>query len=141
MHVSTAIKWLHRVVTLLLIILVGGYLAYRYSMNSPPDDSLWLKKSLSQDTTLYITRYNGGGATVSDVYRYYLADDTQTLQQLGESQPFLISDTGNASVSGHDDSINVVLTGRVYSFSNSMVFYREGKAVMPLITFHATGVP
>lgn len=139
MHASTAIKWLHRATTLVLLMLTGAYLLYQHSINSPPDDRLWLKKPLTEDITLYITKYNGGGATVSDVYRYYLGNNTRTLEQLGESEPFLVSDTGNARVNGSANTVSVVLTGRVYSFTNSVLVYSGGVAILPAISLHATG--
>ena len=141
MHASTAIKWLHRATTLVLLMLTGAYLLYQHSINSPPDDRLWRKKPLTEDITLYITKYNGGGATVSDVYRYYLGNNTLKLEQLGESEPFLVSDTGSARVNGSANTVSVVLTGRVYSFTNSVLVYSGGVAILPAITLHATGEP
>ena len=57
MRVNTVIKWLHRFTTILLIIIVGGYLSYEYLMNSRNDDRLILKKDISENVTLYVTQY------------------------------------------------------------------------------------
>ncbi|WP_342322329.1 hypothetical protein AAEY27_18870 [Kosakonia sp. BYX6] len=140
MRASMVIKWLHRVTTATLLLLVAGFLLYQYMMNGPKDDTLFSKKQLSENVTLYVTKYNGGGATVSDVYRYYLADDKQTIEQLNHSEPFLVSDTGGAHVSGYGNTVNVKLTGRVYSFSNSTLFYAGESAVIPVINLNAIGV-
>jgi hypothetical protein len=87
-----------------------------------------------------VTRYEGGGATVSEIYRYYLGDDRQTLKQLNESEPFLVSDNGAATVSAYGNTVNITLTGRIYSFTNSTLFYSQGVAVMPVINLNANGV-
>lgn len=140
MRGSMVIKWLHRFITLALLIIVGCYLAYQYLMHAPNDDTLAIQKPISESITLYVTKYNGGGATVSDVYRYYLAPKDQTLKELQENEPFLVSDKGDAAISGYSDTVNVKLAGRVYSFNNSVLFYSNGVAVMPVINLNATGM-
>ncbi|MBW9399787.1 hypothetical protein FHC51_08150 [Leclercia sp. EC_58] len=140
MRVNTVIKWLHRFTTILLIIIVGGYLSYEYLMNSRNDDRLILKKDISKNVTLYVTQYEGGGATVSDVCRYYLDDNTQTIEQIRESVPFLTSDNCRAEISGYGNTVNVKLTGRIYSFSNLTMFYAQGELIIPVININATGV-
>ncbi len=139
MGVNTIIKWLHRFTTILLIIIVGGYLSYEYLMNSRNDERLTLKKDISENVTLYVTQY-GGGATVPDVYRYYLDKKNQTIEQLRESEPFLVSDNGSAIISGYGNTINVKLSGRIYSFSNLTMFYAQENLVIPVINLTATGV-
>ena len=109
-------------------------------MNGPSDDVLAGKKQLSENVTLYVTKYNSGGATVSEVYRYYLGDDRQTLKQLNENEPFLVSDNGAATVNAYGNTVNITLTGRIYSFTNSALFYSQGVAVIPVINLNATGV-
>ncbi|WP_052130539.1 hypothetical protein [Erwinia typographi] len=97
MPIDTAIKWGHRILTvvLLLIVIVGGLLWY--SENAPRDDHLLSQKQLSEDVWLYVTKYQDAGATDSDVYRYYLnkrLSDPMTV--LKKTAPFLQADTGNA---------------------------------------------
>ncbi|WP_342322328.1 hypothetical protein AAEY27_18865 [Kosakonia sp. BYX6] len=140
MYDKAVYKWLHRVTTVSLLVAVGGFLLYQRVMDGPRDDSLIGKKKISESVTLYVTKYDGGGATMSDVYRYYLADDKQTIEQLNNSEPFLVSDTGGAAVNGCDKRVNVKLTGRVFSFSNSTQFYSGETAMMPVIDLNATGV-
>lgn len=139
MHVSTAIKWLHRLITILLLIIVAGYFSYEYFMESRSDDRLVMQKEISENVTLYVTQY-GGGATVPDAYRYYLDKKNQTIEQLRESEPFLVSDNGSAIISGYGNTINVKLSGRIYSFSNLTMFYAQENLVIPVINLTATGV-
>lgn len=139
MHVSTAIKWLHRLTTILLLIIVAGYFSYEYFMKSRSDDRLVIKKEVTENVTLYVTQY-GGGATVPDVYRYYLNNKNQTIEQLRENKPFLVSDNGNAIISGYGNTVNVNLSGRVYSFSNLTMFYTQEKLIIPVINLNAKGV-
>lgn len=134
------IKWLHRLLTIALALMVGGFLFYQFYINGQPDDSLAFKKQVSGNVWLYITKYSGGGATVSDVYRYYLdgpiADDAQVMNIISGRQPFLVTDTDNAAVTGYASTVNVKLTGRVYSYTNSDVFYVDGVAILPVININ-----
>jgi len=139
MHVSTAIKWLHRLTTILLLIIVAGYFSYEYFMKSRSDDRLVIKKEVTENVTLYVTQY-GGGATVPDIYRYYLDDKNQTIAHLRKSEPFLVSDNGNAIISGYGNTVNVKLSGRIYSFSNLTMFYAQENLVIPVINLTAIGV-
>lgn len=139
MHVSTAIKGLHRPTTILLLIIVAGYFSYEYFIKSRSDDRLVMKKAISENVTLYVMQY-GGGATVPDIYRYYLDDKNQTIEQLRKSEPFLVSDNGSAIISGYGNTINVKLSGRIYSFSNLTMFYAQENLVIPVINLTATGV-
>lgn len=140
MRVNTVIKWLHRFTTILLIIIVGGYLSYEYLMNSRNDDRLILKKDISENVTLYVTQYEGDGATVSDVCRYYLDDNKQTIEQIRERVPFLTTDNCHTEISGYGNTVNVKLTGRIYSFSNLTMFYAQEELIIPVININATGV-
>ncbi|WP_285111079.1 hypothetical protein [Leclercia adecarboxylata] len=139
MHVSTAIKWLHRLTTILLLIIVAGYFSYEYFMKSRSDDRLVIKKEVTENVTLYVTQY-GGGATVPDIYRYYLDDKNKTIAHLRKSEPFLVSDNGNAIISGYGNTVNVKLSGRIYSFSNLTMFYAQENLVIPVINLTAIGV-
>ncbi len=140
MHVSTAIKWFHRFTTILLIIIVGGYLSYEYFMNNRSDDRLMMTKDISENVTLYVTQYDGGGATVSDVCRYYLDNKKQTIEKIRESEPFLVSDNCHAEISGYGNTVNVKLSGHIYSFSNLTMFYTQEQLIIPVIHLNATGV-
>ena len=141
MQSSLAIKWLHRLLTVVLLAMVLGYAAYQRFLDIPPEDSLYARRQLSESTWLYVTRYEGGGATVSDVYRYYLDGklDEAPLKYLAERAPFLVANVGNAAVSGQDDRVEVSMTGRVYSFSNSEIFHSGNQVFMPVINFTAHG--
>lgn len=72
MQIDTAIKWGHRTLTLVLIIIVITVGMLWYFENAPRDDRLISQKQLSEDVWLYITQYQDAGATDSDTYRYYL---------------------------------------------------------------------
>ena len=75
MQRNTVIKRLHCLLTTILLLVVCGFLKYQYSFNAPSHDSFVSKQKLSDTVTLYITKYDDGGATVSDVYRFYLDKD------------------------------------------------------------------
>ncbi|MFZ3620375.1 hypothetical protein ACOYA6_14125 [Leclercia barmai] len=140
MRVNTAIKWLHRFTTILLIIIVGVYLSYEYFMNNRSDDRLMMTKDISENVTLYVTQYDGGGATVSDVCRYYLDNKNQTIEKIRDSEPFLVADNCHAEISGYGNTVNVKLSGRIYSFSNLTMFYVQEQLIIPVIHLNAAGV-
>ena len=94
---------------------------------------------MTENVTLYVTQY-GGGATVPDIYRYYLDDKNQTIAHLRKSEPFLVSDNGSATISGYGNTVNVKLSGRIYSFSNLTMFYAQENLIIPVINLTATGV-
>lgn len=142
MQNNTVIKRLHCALTAVLLLLVVGYSAYQFYFNGAPDDDLSSKQQVTENTFLYVTKYKGGGATVSDVYRYYLDGNlgADPLKKLSDRAPFLVADVGNAKVTGYGSHINVSFTGRVYSFTNSDLFYADGVAIMPVISITANGV-
>lgn len=139
MQSNTTIKLLHRILTLTLLAIVVGYLAYQKYYYAAPDDDLYSTRQLSEKIWLYTTKYKGGGATVSDVYRYYLDGNlgNRPLKHLAERSPFLIADVGDARVTGQGNLVEVSVNGRVYSFTNSAAFYVGDEAVMPVINFVA----
>lgn len=142
MQNSTVIKNAHRMLTVVLLLLVAGYAVYQFYFNGDPDDMLYSQQKITDDTFLYVTKYKGGGATVSDVYRYYLDGNLRgdPLTSLKNREPFMIADVGNAKVTGYGNHINVNMTGRVYSFTNSDLFNSDGVAIMPVIGITANGV-
>ncbi|WON77705.1 hypothetical protein [Serratia sp. UGAL515B_01] len=129
-----AIKWVHRILTVfLLIIVIIGCLIWR-SDTAPYNDSLYSKKELSNGLWLYITKHNNPSATDTDVYRYYLNKKLDSpLAALQETAPFLTADTSEATVSAIGQHVMVKLTGKVYSFSNSAFFYNDSTPMMPRI--------
>ncbi|WP_147200345.1 hypothetical protein [Pantoea sp. CCBC3-3-1] len=138
MPINIAIKWGHRALTtvLLLIVILGGL--FGYCGNASRNDLLVSQKQLSENVWLYVTKYQDAGATDSDVYRYYLnkylSDPMAVLQK---SAPFLQADVGNATVTAVGDHVLVKLTGKVNSFSNSAFYYDGNTPVMPRIDLNA----
>lgn len=141
MQRNTVIKRLHCLLTTILLLVVCGFLTYQYSFNAPSHDSFVSKQKLSDSVTLYITKYDGG-ATVSDVYRFYLDKDNSgnIMKALEERSPFLEADTRNVTASAYGNTVNVKITGKVYSFTNSDLFYADGVAIMPVINLIANGI-
>jgi hypothetical protein len=66
---------------------------------APSHDSFVSKQKLSDSVTLYITKYDDGGATVSDVYRFYLDKDNSgnIMKALEDRSPFLEANTSNVT--------------------------------------------
>lgn len=136
------IKRLHCLLTVLLLIVVCGFLTYQYYFNTPPHDSFVSKQKLSDTVTLYITKYDEGGATVSNVYRFYLDKDHRDniMKVLKEREPFLEANTSNIIASAYGSTVNLKITGKVYAFTNSDLFYVDGIAIMPVINLIANGI-
>lgn len=141
MRYSTVIKAAHRTLTLVLLLLVACFAIYQYSMNKPYDDRLYAAKQLNENTWLYITQYQGGNATVSDVFRYYLSGENSEdpLKAVGEMKPFLTADTGTATVTKIGRLVTVRVKGKVYNFTNSVTYSSKGTAIFPVIELYASG--
>ena len=142
MQRNTVIKRLHYLLTTILLIIVCGFLTYQYYFNAPPHDSFVSKQKLSDTVTLYITKYDDGGVTVSDVYRFYLDKDNSgnIIKALKDRSPFLEANTRNVTASAYGNTVNIKITGKVYSFTNSDLFYADGVAIMPVINLIANGI-
>jgi hypothetical protein len=142
MQERLVIKNLHRMLTTTLLLLVGGYAAYQYFFNLPPNDVLVSKQKLSDSVWLYITRYDEGNATVSDFYRFYLdkdEGDSDVMKALKKRTPFMEAKTSNLTATAYGNTVNIKITGKIYSFTNSDLFYSDGVAIMPVINLIANG--
>lgn len=140
MQGSTVIKWLHCLLTTVLLLLVIGNVAYHYYVGPPYNDALFKTRQLNGDTWLYVTKYQGGGATVADVYRYYLAGEIpkDVLKILGNTAPFLTADSDNASITKTGNRVTVRISGRIYDFTNSVFYTSGGEAIIPSVELYAT---
>lgn len=138
----SAIKTLHCTLTAVLLLVVGGYCAYQYWFNIPPNDVFVSKQKLSDNIWLYVTKYDEGNATVSDFYRFYLdkdEKDTDVMETLKKRTPFMQAKTNAYTATGYGNTVNIKVTGKIYSFTNSDLFYSDGIAIMPVINLIAIG--
>ncbi|WP_312633707.1 hypothetical protein [Pseudescherichia sp.] len=143
MLASTVTKKLHGMLTVVLLLLVGGYAAYYSFFNSPPHDTFVGKQKLSDSVWLYVTKYDEGNATVSNIYRFYLDKDlgnSDVTNALKDRSPFLETNTDAVTATAYGNTVNVKMTGKIYSFTNSDLFYENNVAVMPVINITANGV-
>lgn len=142
MHTRSVIKKLHYMLTAVLLLLVGGYTAYHYFSNTPPQDVFISKQKLSDSVWLYATKYDEGNATVSDIYRFYLDKDIgnkDVIDALKERAPFLETNTNVITATAYGNTVNIQMTGKIYNFTNSDLFYADGIAIMPVINIIANG--
>ncbi|WP_432368877.1 hypothetical protein ACRPH4_18820 [Pantoea allii] len=116
---------------------VVAFFALNSAENDHSKDKLISSQQLNEHTWLYVT---GGGATVADSYRYYLAGKIQSdiSANLAKQVPFLVATGSSAAVSVEGDTISIQYSGRVYSFSNSVVYEYQGKTFRPHLDFQAT---
>ncbi|WP_410517064.1 hypothetical protein QNH99_18990 [Pantoea allii] len=114
-----------------------AFFALNSAENDHSKDKLISSQQLNEHTWLYVT---GGGATVADSYRYYLAGKIQSdiSANLAKQVPFLVATGSSAAVSVEGDTISIQYSGRVYSFSNSVVYEYQGKTFRPHLDFQAT---
>ncbi|PKE31050.1 hypothetical protein CWS43_10255 [Rahnella sp. AA] len=139
MQNNMVIKWVHRIVTVVLLLLVASYVAYQHYTGPPYDDALFKSQQLNENTWVYVTKYQGGGATVSEVYRYYLSGNItgDPIKILGAMAPFLTSDSGAASVTKIGRLVTVRITGRIFDFTNSVLYTSDGTEYIPSIELFA----
>ena len=94
---------------------------------------------MDSHTWLYVTGSSSGGATVADSYRYYLTGKIEgnAAAELAKQIPFLIAAGSGANVSVEREVINISYSGRVFSFSNSIVYEYKGETFRPQVSFQA----
>ncbi|MGP2463354.1 hypothetical protein [Pantoea ananatis] len=78
MPLKMVIKWLHRVLTVVLLVTVVAFFALNSGENDHSKGKLISSQQLDATTWLYVTGDTGGGATVADSYRYYLSGKIQS---------------------------------------------------------------
>lgn len=140
MPLKTVIKWLHPVLTVVLLVTVVAFIALNSGENDHSKDKLISSQQLDANTWLYVTGDTGGGATVADSYRYYLSGKIQSdiSANLAKQAPFLVATGSSAAVSVEGDTISIKYSGCVYSFSNSIVYEYQGKTFRPHLDLRAT---
>lgn len=138
MQKNEVIKWGHRALTSVLLILVVISGLILYADKSPRNDLLYSKKQLSDDMWIYVTKYQDAGATDSDVYRYYLNKQLDNpMPVIQKTGAFLQADTGQATINAIGNHVLIRLTGKVYSYSNSAFYYDGDIPVVPRIDLNA----
>ncbi|NIY47858.1 hypothetical protein [Cedecea colo] len=142
MRRKSVIKILHGMLTAVLLLLVGGYCFYQYFFNTQPNDVFVSKQKLSNTVWLYVTKYDEGNATVADFYRFYLDKDDgsgDVMEALKHRNPFMEAKTKDVIATAYGNTVNIKVTGKIYSFTNSDLFYSDGIAIMPVINLIANG--
>ncbi|AVJ16076.1 hypothetical protein CLM71_02445 [Serratia sp. MYb239] len=140
MPLKTVIKWFHYSLTAVLLIVVIGFVILNADGDKMTGTRLVSSQQLSDSTWLYVTEYSGGGATVANSYRYYLSGKLEgnVNASLAKQVPFLVAAGSAANVSADGDIINIKYSGRVFSFSNSVVYEVNGKTQMPNLRFEVS---
>ena len=126
MPFRTAIRWLHRLVTLALLALIVGFVWLNHHPDPRKSDELQRVYKLSDGVWLYMTVNNRGGATVPTIYRYSLSheiagDNTEIIQQLTQKSP-VIEGTGSLTSAGIDKNgeVNLSYSGKVISLQDNI---------------------
>jgi len=131
MLTSTAFNWLHRLVTLLLLAIVTGFIWLNSIPDYRSDDVLQDSHQITDRLWLYTTRNESGGATVPIIYRYFLSNQLKgnskaQAEQLKQQMPFL---QGYGSISAitqeEGDKIHIIYSGNVLSLDRTAT-YRDG---------------
>ncbi|MCE9886360.1 hypothetical protein [Obesumbacterium proteus] len=123
MQSNTDFRRLHYALTvvLLVIVIIGAWLWMR---NPATNAELYRIQDLGDGLYLYVTLDDKGGATVANIYRYYLRDKG-SLQQIVSGQSFLTTNQPDVTVKREDNSpvVNIYTSGTVYQFTNSIGYY------------------
>lgn len=141
---STTFKALHWILSIIMALLIAGYLYLEHQKNITVRDRLYETRQLTSRTWLYITEYKDANMTTGNIYRYYLAskisgDPLAALEQQGIA-PTLTANTPKAKVDGIGNNVSFTIYGTVYDFSTSAFFYdTEGIAVVPTVDLTARG--
>ncbi|QKJ86842.1 hypothetical protein PMPD1_1892 [Paramixta manurensis] len=141
MHTRTVIKWMHGLLTIFLLILVGGFIYLNHTSDSRSGDELQHSYKINDRLWLYTTINREGNATVPIIYRFYLAgeiigNNKVIIKKLNDEIPFL---TGNGSISSinttDNENINVVYSGKIYSLNNTISYSIDNHQVNAHISF------
>ncbi|EJF33135.1 MULTISPECIES: hypothetical protein [Enterobacteriaceae] len=124
-----AIKWLHRLLTVTLLLVVIGYAWMNFSPSNPIHP---LKRTyqVNHNTWLYMTEQNSGGATVPVAWRYYLSnqlsgDDSDIARQLSTATPIVVGYGTITDIQMDDKNvISVTYSGKVLSLSDDVTQVR-----------------
>ena len=126
MPFKTAIKWIHRLVTVSLLALVIGFLWLNHQPSQQKSDELQRVYKLSDSVWLYMTVNNQGGATVPTIYRYYLSgeisgNDADVIHQLAMKHP-VIEGTGTITTASMDTNgeVKITYSGKVISIQGNI---------------------
>ena len=126
MPFKTAIKWIHRLVTVSLLVLVIGFLWLNHQPNQRNSDELQHVYKLSDSVWLYMIVNNQGGATVPTIYRYYLSEeiagkDIDIIHQLAMKHP-VIEGTGTITAASLDTNgeVKITYSGKVISIESNI---------------------
>ncbi|HFK7270071.1 TPA: hypothetical protein ACG0NA_003526 [Enterobacter asburiae] len=128
MPFKTAIKWIHRLVTFSLLVLVIGFFWLNHQPNQRNSDELQRVYKLSDSVWLYMTVNNQGGTTVPPIYRYYLSGalagkDTDIIHQLAMKYP-VIEGTGTITSASIDTNgeVKITYSGKVISIESDISY-------------------
>ncbi|NME40040.1 hypothetical protein [Enterobacter asburiae] len=126
MPFKTAIKWIHRLVTFSLLVLVIGFFWLNHQPNQRNSDELQHVYKLSDSVWFYMTVNNQGGTTVPPIYRYYLSGalagkDTDIIHQLAMKYP-VIEGTGTITSASIDTNgeVKITYSGKVISIESDI---------------------
>lgn len=126
MPFKTAIKWIHRLVTVSLLALVIGFLWLNHQPSQQKSDELQRVYKLSDSVWLYMTVNNQGGATVPTIYCYYLSgeisgNDADVIHQLAMKHP-VIEGTGTITTASMDTNgeVKITYSGKVISIQDNI---------------------
>lgn len=126
MPFRTAIRWLHRLVTVALLIIVTGFIWLNHQPAQRNSDELQRVYTLSDSVWLYMTVNNQGGATVPTLYRYYLSNkltgnDAEIIHLLAATDP-VIEGTGTITDASIDKNgeVNISYSGKIISIKENI---------------------
>lgn len=134
MHISVVFKWVHGLTTLVLFIVVVGFLLLNRTTDYKADDVFHASRQVTPALWLYATRNSSGNATVPIVYRYYLSSkisgsEGEVVSALHDSFPFLEGTGDIAAISAENDRVRIVYRGRVYSLDETAHYTVNGETV------------
>ncbi|PLR36726.1 hypothetical protein CYR55_10980 [Chimaeribacter californicus] len=126
--------WLHGLTTLVLLIVVVGFLLLNRTADYKADDVFYVSRQVTPELWLYATRNDSGNATVPVVYRYYLSSkitgsEDEVVDALHSQIPFLEGTGDISAISAENNRVRIVYSGRVYSLDESAHYTVNGETV------------
>ncbi|QJT80842.1 hypothetical protein [Kosakonia sp. MUSA4] len=133
MRASTVFRGAHALVTIILLVVVVGFVWMRGGDRKTGDEFLSARQ-VQPGLWLYATQNRTGNATVPTVIRYDLSarqpdNPNDAVKLLHDQWPFMEGTGEITSITSEHDYLRISYRGRVYSLDPTATWQDEGKPV------------
>lgn len=119
-------KWVWLVVLLAMVAVFFAGLRIGSSRSNPYPGVLKTLVPIGSTGAIYVFRWDKGGATAPNLYRYYFLAKTsnagEALKLARAATPFLVTDDADSKILASADSAQITTDARIYEFASKAGF-------------------